>query len=70
MFSADVQEPFVPLVEGLLLPYTEALPGLRAALAEIPKIFAPSRTTETILQPVVRAGLDALKVRFDCLSSE
>ncbi|EGT51229.1 hypothetical protein CAEBREN_32237 [Caenorhabditis brenneri] len=61
LFSADVQEPFVPMVDGLLLPYSEALPGLRAALAEIPKIFSQSRTTETILQPVVQAGLDALK---------
>ncbi|EGT48379.1 hypothetical protein CAEBREN_31846 [Caenorhabditis brenneri] len=60
-FSADFQEPFVPMVDGLLLPYSEALPGLRAALAEIPKIFSQSRTTETILQPVVQAGLDALK---------
>uniref|UniRef100_A0A8R1IZF3 Protein transport protein SEC24 n=3 Tax=Caenorhabditis japonica TaxID=281687 RepID=A0A8R1IZF3_CAEJA len=59
--ESDVQEPFVPLVDGLLLPYNEALPGLRAALSEIPKIFSQSKTTETILQPVVQAGLDALK---------
>ncbi|CAL2039938.1 unnamed protein product [Caenorhabditis brenneri] len=52
---SDVQEPFVPMVDGLLLPYSEALPGLRAALAEIPKIFSQSRITETILQPVVQA---------------
>ncbi|CAD6191879.1 unnamed protein product [Caenorhabditis auriculariae] len=57
----DIQEPFVPLVDGLLLPYSEALNGLRTALAEIPRIFAPSRTTETILFPVVQAGVDALK---------
>lgn len=49
------------MVDGLLLPYNEALPGLRAALAEIPKLFSQSKTTETILQPVVQAGLDALK---------
>ncbi|CAL2040490.1 unnamed protein product [Caenorhabditis brenneri] len=61
LVMSDVQEPFVPMVDGLLLPYSEALPGLRAALAEIPKIFSQSRTTETILQPVVQAGLDALK---------
>uniref|UniRef100_A0A8R1IHT3 Sec23_trunk domain-containing protein n=1 Tax=Caenorhabditis japonica TaxID=281687 RepID=A0A8R1IHT3_CAEJA len=61
LVMTDVQEPFVPLVDGLLLPYNEALPGLRAALSEIPKIFSQSKTTETILQPVVQAGLDALK---------
>ncbi|CAB3406008.1 unnamed protein product [Caenorhabditis bovis] len=61
LVMSDVQEPFVPLVDGLLLPYNEALSGLRAALAEIPKIFSASRTTETILHPVVQAGLDALK---------
>ncbi|CAP26255.2 Protein CBR-SEC-24.1 [Caenorhabditis briggsae] len=61
LVMSDVLEPFVPMVDGLLLPYNDALPGLRAALAEIPKIFAQSKTTETILQPVVQAGLDALK---------
>lgn len=61
LVMSDVQEPFVPMVDGLLLPYNEALPGLRAALAEIPKLFSQSKTTETILQPVVQAGLDALK---------
>uniref|UniRef100_A0A1I7UM59 Protein transport protein Sec24-like CEF n=1 Tax=Caenorhabditis tropicalis TaxID=1561998 RepID=A0A1I7UM59_9PELO len=62
MFTmSNVQEPFVPIVNGLLLPYNEALPGLRSALALIPKIFSQTKTKETILQPVVQAGLDALK---------
>lgn len=58
----DVNDMFVPLVDGLVLPYPQAAPAIRATLAEIPRLFAPSKTTETILGPVVQAGLDALQV--------
>ncbi|KAK6037178.1 Sec23/Sec24 trunk domain protein [Cooperia oncophora] len=60
MVVGDVDDMFVPIVDGLLMPYTQAAPSIRAVLAEIPRLFAPSRITETILGPVVQAGLDAL----------
>ncbi|VDM72321.1 unnamed protein product [Strongylus vulgaris] len=58
----DVSDMFVPIVDGLLLPYSQAAQSIRAVLAEIPRIFAPTKLTETILGPVVQAGLDALQV--------
>ncbi|KAK6052197.1 Sec23/Sec24 trunk domain protein [Cooperia oncophora] len=61
MVVGDVDDMFVPIVDGLLMPYTQAAPSIRAVLAEIPRLFAPSRITETILGPVVQAGLDALQ---------
>ncbi|KHJ89816.1 Sec23/Sec24 trunk domain protein [Oesophagostomum dentatum] len=61
MVVGDVNDMFVPIVDGLLLPYSQAAQAIRAVLAEIPRIFAPSKITETILGPVVQAGLDALQ---------
>ncbi|WKY05978.1 hypothetical protein Q1695_006296 [Nippostrongylus brasiliensis] len=61
MVVGDVGDMFVPIVDGLLLPYSQAAPAIRAALAEIPRLFCQSRVTETILGPVVQAGLDALQ---------
>ncbi|RCN32926.1 Sec23/Sec24 trunk domain protein [Ancylostoma caninum] len=57
----DVDDMFVPIVDGLLLPYSQAINSIRAVLAEIPRLFAPTKITETILGPVVQAGLDALQ---------
>jgi hypothetical protein len=34
-------------------------------LDQIPKTFANSQETETILAPVIQSGMDALKVRFE-----
>ncbi|ETN83329.1 Sec23/Sec24 trunk domain protein [Necator americanus] len=61
MVVGDVGDMFVPIVDGLLLPYSQAAPSIRAVLAEIPRLFAPTKITETILGPVVQAGLDALQ---------
>ncbi|KAJ1352234.1 Protein transport protein Sec24C [Parelaphostrongylus tenuis] len=61
MVVGDVDDMFVPIVDGLLLPYSQAAQSIRAVLAEIPRLFSQSRITETILGPVVQAGLDALQ---------
>ncbi|VDM56296.1 unnamed protein product [Angiostrongylus costaricensis] len=61
MVVGDVGDMFVPIVDGLLLPYSQAAQSIRAVLAEIPRLFAQSKITETILGPVVQAGLDALQ---------
>ncbi|CAI2351971.1 unnamed protein product [Caenorhabditis sp. 36 PRJEB53466] len=63
MVMTDVEDPFVPFVDGLLLPISQALPALRAALRDIPRTFAfaPTKITDTILHSTVQAGLDALK---------
>uniref|UniRef100_A0A1I7XDB0 Protein transport protein Sec24D n=1 Tax=Heterorhabditis bacteriophora TaxID=37862 RepID=A0A1I7XDB0_HETBA len=61
MVIGDVSDMFVPIVDGLLLPYSQAVMGIRAVLAEIPHLFEHSKVTETMLGPVVQAGLDALQ---------
>uniref|UniRef100_A0A0K0CX93 Vesicle coat complex copii subunit sec24/subunit sfb2 n=1 Tax=Angiostrongylus cantonensis TaxID=6313 RepID=A0A0K0CX93_ANGCA len=61
MVVGDVGDMFVPIVDGLLLPYSQAAQSIRAVLAEIPRLFAQSKITETLLGPVVQAGLDALQ---------
>ncbi|KJH44857.1 Sec23/Sec24 trunk domain protein [Dictyocaulus viviparus] len=61
MVVGDVNDMFVPIVDGLLLPYSQAIQSIRAVLAEIPRLFASSKVTETILGPVVQAGSDALQ---------
>lgn len=77
MVVSDVEDMFVPIVDGLMLPLSqvqshheydhifllEARPAIRSLLAEIPKLFDGNRVTNTILGPAVQAGLDALKVR-------
>ncbi|GMS95354.1 hypothetical protein PENTCL1PPCAC_17529 [Pristionchus entomophagus] len=61
MVVSDVDEMFVPIVDGLMLPLSQARPAIRSLLAEIPKLFDGNRVTNTILGPAVQAGLDALK---------
>ncbi|KAM3726424.1 Protein transport protein [Dirofilaria immitis] len=57
----DVSDVFVPLVDGFLVTLEEADVVLNSLLCEIEKIFGDTRITETILGPVIQAGLDALK---------
>ncbi|EFO19073.1 Sec23/Sec24 trunk domain-containing protein [Loa loa] len=57
----DVDDVFVPLVDGFLVTLEEADVVLNSLLHEIEKIFGETRITETILGPVIQAGLDALK---------
>ncbi|KAF8371535.1 sec-24.1 [Pristionchus pacificus] len=61
MVVSDVEDMFVPIVDGLMLPLSQARPAIRSLLAEIPKLFDGNRVTNTILGPAVQAGLDALK---------
>ncbi|VDK78260.1 unnamed protein product [Litomosoides sigmodontis] len=57
----DVNDVFVPLVDGFLVTLEEADVVLNSLLNEIEKIFGDTRITETMLGPVIQAGLDALK---------
>ncbi|CAG9534212.1 unnamed protein product [Cercopithifilaria johnstoni] len=57
----DVNDVFVPLVDGFLVTLEEADVVLNSLLCEIEKIFGDTRITETMLGPVIQAGLDALK---------
>lgn len=64
MVVNDLQDMFVPMVDGFLVTMDEADACLDSLLAEIPKMFADNRCTEVVLGPVVQAGIDALKVNF------
>ena len=62
----DVNDMFIPLVEGFLVKVSESEPLISSLLDMIPQMFADSKETETILGPVVEAGLDAMKSSERC----
>lgn len=58
---SDVEDVFVPFVEGFFVDYETAQLNLERCLRDIRQTFAESRVTETILGPVVKVGLEALR---------
>lgn len=63
----DFSDMFVPLVDGFLVRCEESGKMLDAILDYIPRIFAESRQTDTILYPAIQAGMRALEVRNDSI---
>lgn len=61
MIVGDVQEMFMPLLDGFLVDPEESAAVIDALMEQIPAMFADSRETETILLPALQAGLEALK---------
>lgn len=58
---SDLEDVFVPLLDGFLVTLAESEAVIDSLLSQIPQMFAESRETEIVLGPVVQAGLDALK---------
>lgn len=58
---SDLNDVFVPLLDGFLVKLSESEAVIDSLLSQIPEMFAESRETETVLGPVIQAGLDALK---------
>ncbi|CAD5123473.1 DgyrCDS11818 [Dimorphilus gyrociliatus] len=58
---SDINDMFVPLVDGFLVKVQESYELIDTLLDQIPRMFADSRETETLLGPVIEAGLDALQ---------
>jgi len=58
---SDIEDVFVPLLDGFLVTLAESEAVIDSLLTQIPQMFADSRETEVILGPVIQAGLDALK---------
>ncbi|KAF4523588.1 hypothetical protein B566_EDAN014336 [Ephemera danica] len=52
---------FMPLLDGFLCEPATAEDMIDSLMQEIPKMFAETRETETILAPAIQAGLEALK---------
>ncbi|XP_038109772.1 protein transport protein Sec24C isoform X1 [Culex quinquefasciatus] len=65
MVVGDVQEMFMPLLDGFLVDPEESSVVIDALMQQIPKMFGDTRETETILLPALQAGLEALKAS-DC----
>ncbi|XP_051160951.1 protein transport protein Sec24C-like isoform X4 [Leptopilina boulardi] len=61
MVVGDVQDVFMPLLEGFLCDAEESLEVINNLMSQIPMMFADTRETETILAPAIQAGLEALK---------
>ncbi|XP_037079990.1 protein transport protein Sec24C-like [Pollicipes pollicipes] len=57
----DVQDMFVPLVDGLLVDASEAEAVIDSLMEQLPAMFAQTRETEVVLGPAVQAGMEALK---------
>uniref|UniRef100_A0A182NT59 Uncharacterized protein n=1 Tax=Anopheles dirus TaxID=7168 RepID=A0A182NT59_9DIPT len=61
MVVGDLQEMFMPLLDGFLVDPVESASVIDALMEQIPKMFGETRETETILLPALQAGLEALK---------
>ncbi|GLG96873.1 Protein transport protein Sec24C [Gryllus bimaculatus] len=61
MVVGDVQDMFMPLLEGFLCDPSESEAVIDSLMEQIPAMFADTRETETVLAPAIQAGLEALK---------
>nr|XP_031826697.1 protein transport protein Sec24C [Nomia melanderi]XP_031826698.1 protein transport protein Sec24C [Nomia melanderi]XP_031826700.1 protein transport protein Sec24C [Nomia melanderi]XP_031826701.1 protein transport protein Sec24C [Nomia melanderi] len=66
MVVGDIQDVFMPLLDGFLCDVEESEAVIDGLMAQIPAMFADTRETETILAPAIQAGLEALKAS-DCV---
>ncbi|CAB0034907.1 unnamed protein product [Trichogramma brassicae] len=61
LFVGDIEDIFMPLLEGFLCDIEESESTIDALMAQIPIMFGETRETETVLGPAIQAGLEALK---------
>ncbi|KAL3462974.1 hypothetical protein BJX64DRAFT_131380 [Aspergillus heterothallicus] len=61
MVMTDLQEPFVPLSEGLFVDPYESKDVITSLLTQIPSIFSRVKTPEPALLPALNAALSALQ---------
>nr|XP_012217472.1 PREDICTED: protein transport protein Sec24C [Linepithema humile] len=61
MVVGDIQDVFMPLLDGFLCDIEESETVIDSLMTQIPQMFADTRETETILAPAIQAGLEALK---------
>lgn len=64
MVVGDVQDMFMPLLDGFLCDPSESEAVIDSLMEQIPTMFADTRETETVLAPAIQAGLEALKVNY------
>ncbi|CAF0790089.1 unnamed protein product [Adineta ricciae] len=61
MIVSDLEDIFVPLLDGFLCLPQDSRGVINSLLEQIPQTFANTQETETILAPVIQAGIQALK---------
>ncbi|KAG8233361.1 hypothetical protein J437_LFUL005822 [Ladona fulva] len=61
MVVGDVQDMFMPLLDGFLCDPQESSVVIDHLMEQIPAMFSETRETETVLAPAIQAGLEALK---------
>jgi protein transport protein SEC24 len=61
MVVSDINEMFMPLLDGFLADPKESETVIDLLMEQIPKMYGGTRETETILLPAIQAGLEALK---------
>lgn len=63
---SDIEDMFVPLIDGFFVSPEEAEIVIDSLMEQIPIIFADSIQTGTVLGPAIQAGLEALKAAGCC----
>ncbi|XP_053957930.1 protein transport protein Sec24C [Anastrepha ludens] len=61
MVVGDVQDMFMPLLDGFLCHPEESEALIDALMEQIPKMFVDTKEAETVFYPAIQAGLEALK---------
>ena len=62
MLVGDVDDMFVPLLDGFLCDPVESSTVIQSLMQQIPTTFCNTKETDTLLLPAIKAGLEALKV--------
>jgi len=57
----DVSDMFMPLLDGFMVPRSEAAAALETLLNQIPAMFGDTKETEGVLGAAIQAGMEALK---------
>ncbi|PAA61724.1 hypothetical protein BOX15_Mlig008454g1 [Macrostomum lignano] len=61
LLVTDLEDVFVPLVDGFLVDPSESESQIGQLLEAIPQLFKDTAETESILGPVIESGIDAFK---------
>lgn len=61
MVVGDINEMFMPLLDGFLCDAEESSAVIDSLMEQIPAMFGDTRETETILLPAIQAGVEALR---------
>ena len=61
MIVSDIEEIFVPILDGFLVKLSESKAVIDTLLDTLPAMFQDNKETDLILGPVIEAGIEALK---------